>query len=61
MPDPMGRTGEFINRAGGWSRGENIMRNGMDDDAMDQAGAPWRLADALGRGAVVLVFYRGDW
>lgn len=27
----------------------------------DQAGNPWRLTDALGRGAVVLVFYRGDW
>ncbi|MDQ3780734.1 MAG: hypothetical protein M3354_09355 [Chloroflexota bacterium] len=27
----------------------------------DQAGQPWQLAGALLRGAVVLVFYRGDW
>jgi peroxiredoxin len=27
----------------------------------DQAGQPWRLADALQQSAVVLVFYRGDW
>ena len=27
----------------------------------DQAGQPWRLSAALRRGAVVLVFYRGDW
>ena len=30
-------------------------------EADDQTGQPWRLADALGHGAVVLVFYRGDW
>jgi peroxiredoxin len=27
----------------------------------DQSGQTWRLVDALGKGAVVLVFYRGDW
>jgi peroxiredoxin len=27
----------------------------------DQAGRPFLLADALADGAVVLVFYRGDW
>ncbi|MDP9472986.1 MAG: redoxin domain-containing protein [Chloroflexota bacterium] len=27
----------------------------------DQAGQSWRLSDALHHGAVVLVFYRGDW
>ncbi len=27
----------------------------------DQAERGWRLADALGPAAVVLVFYRGDW
>jgi peroxiredoxin len=27
----------------------------------DQAGAAFRLEDELARGAVVLVFYRGDW
>jgi len=38
-----------------------MMRDDTDGGATDQAGQPWRLADALGRGAVVLVFYRGDW
>lgn len=32
-----------------------------DFDLIDQAGEPWRLADARRAGAVVLVFYRGDW
>ena len=27
----------------------------------DQDGQTWQLADALTAGAVVLVFYRGDW
>jgi peroxiredoxin len=27
----------------------------------DQAGRIWWLSEALGRSAVVLVFYRGDW
>jgi len=27
----------------------------------DQNGQTWRLAHALSQGAVVLVFYRGDW
>ena len=27
----------------------------------DQAGGRWRMSDALRHGAVVLVFYRGDW
>ena len=29
-------------------------------EVTDQAGRTWRLADALKKGAVVLVFYRGD-
>ena len=32
-----------------------------DFELVDQSGARWRLADALAPGAVVLVFYRGDW
>lgn len=27
----------------------------------DQAGEQWALSNALRQGAVVLVFYRGDW
>jgi peroxiredoxin len=27
----------------------------------DQSGQQWRLAESLRQGAVVLVFYRGDW
>lgn len=31
-------------------------------EVVDATGAPWRLADALGKHArVMLVFYRGDW
>jgi peroxiredoxin len=30
-------------------------------ELIDQAGEPWWLSDALRHGAVVLVFYRGDW
>ena len=31
-------------------------------EVTDATGAPWRLADALGKHArVMLVFYRGDW
>ncbi len=34
----------------------------MNDFALtDQTGQPWRLAEARQQGAVVLVFYRGDW
>ena len=33
----------------------------QDIELTDQAGERWRLSDALGHGAVVLVFYRGDW
>lgn len=33
----------------------------QDFELIDQAGQPWRLTDALQRGAIVLVFYRGDW
>jgi peroxiredoxin len=34
----------------------------MQDFALtDQAGTPWLLTNALEQGAVVLVFYRGDW
>jgi peroxiredoxin len=32
-----------------------------DFELPDQDGKPWRLADQLTRGPVVLVFYRGDW
>lgn len=32
-----------------------------DIELTDQAGTPWRPAGALERGALVLVFYRGDW
>ncbi len=33
----------------------------QDFELTDQAGRMWRLTDALKGGAVVLVFYRGDW
>lgn len=33
----------------------------QDFELTDQNGKSWRLADALERGAIVLVFYRGDW
>jgi len=33
----------------------------MNVELVDQAGQPWRLSDAVRCGAVVLVFYRGDW
>lgn len=33
----------------------------QDFELTDQAGNAWRLRDALHQGAVVLVFYRGDW
>jgi peroxiredoxin len=40
----------------------NQKENTMQDfELTDQAGQPWRLTDALQAGAVVLVFYRGDW
>ncbi len=32
-----------------------------DVELTDQAGQPWLLGEARRRGAVVLVFYRGDW
>ncbi len=32
-----------------------------DFELTDQAGQPWRLREALQHGAIVLVFYRGDW
>ena len=32
-----------------------------DIDLTDQRGQRWRLSEARERGAVVLVFYRGDW
>jgi peroxiredoxin len=34
---------------------------GDDFELPDQEGRPWRLADALARGPVLLVFFRGDW
>ncbi len=33
----------------------------VDFELADQSGRRFRLADALREGAVVLVFYRGDW
>jgi peroxiredoxin len=33
----------------------------IDVKVTDQNGQIWRLAGALQQGAVVLVFYRGDW
>ena len=33
----------------------------IDFELTDQNGQPWRLSSAFGSGAVVLVFYRGDW
>ncbi len=33
----------------------------MHVELPDQNGQLWRLADAMQTGAVVLVFYRGDW
>jgi len=40
----------------------NEKENTMQDfELIDQAGQPWRLTDTLQEGAVVLVFYRGDW
>jgi peroxiredoxin len=32
-----------------------------DFELPDQDGTPWRLSDQLKQGAVLLVFYRGDW
>jgi len=32
-----------------------------DFELSDQEGRSWRLAAALERGPVLLVFYRGDW
>ena len=40
-----------------WEEGTDV----DDIELTDQTGQPWRLADALQRRAVVLVFYRGDW
>jgi peroxiredoxin len=30
-------------------------------ELLDEEGKPWRLADRLARGPLILVFYRGDW
>ncbi len=32
-----------------------------DFELLDQSGQSWRLSSELRQGAVVLVFYRGDW
>ncbi len=37
------------------------MDTAIDFELPDQSGSPWRLAEALARGPVLLVFYRGDW
>jgi hypothetical protein len=44
-------------RQGGFVR-EAAVR---DFELVVQSGNPWRLEDALAQGAVVLLFYRGDW
>jgi peroxiredoxin len=33
----------------------------IEFELSDQDGRPWRLSEALERGPVLLVFYRGDW
>jgi peroxiredoxin len=33
----------------------------VDFSLPDHTGAAWLLTDALARGPVLLVFYRGDW
>jgi len=33
----------------------------IDFELPDQDGALWHLSDQLNKGAVLLVFYRGDW
>ncbi|MHB8613637.1 MAG: redoxin domain-containing protein [Candidatus Dormibacteraceae bacterium] len=37
------------------------MEKAINFELPDQVGGPWKLADHLARGPVVLVFYRGDW
>jgi peroxiredoxin len=32
-----------------------------DFELPDQDGKPWRLGEALGRGPLLLIFFRGDW
>ena len=44
-----------------WDREQVGEGNVSEFELVDQAGQLWRLADTLQRGAVVLVFYRGDW
>ena len=46
-------------RAGPLAAGEGD--DVRDFELLDQAGQPWQLSEAIGCGAVVLVFYRGDW
>jgi peroxiredoxin len=33
----------------------------IDFELPDEQGRPWRLSQALVRGPVLLIFYRGDW
>jgi len=49
--------GAIVRRAN--RRGERGIVTGIA--LTDQAGETWRLPVALARGAVVLLFYRGDW
>jgi peroxiredoxin len=37
------------------------VENARDFELTDHEGKPWRLADHLTRGPLLLVFYRGDW
>ena len=37
------------------------MERATDFALPDERGTTWRLADHLGRGPVLLIYYRGDW
>ncbi len=50
--------GRNTTRAFGSQMNGNVVH---EVELTDQAGQPWLLSDALGQGALVLVFYRGDW
>jgi hypothetical protein len=56
---PLRRSGVY--EAARLPRAEWIGEGMRELTLTDQAGKPWRLSDALKTGAVVLVFYRGEW
>ncbi|HLZ94135.1 MAG TPA: redoxin domain-containing protein [Candidatus Dormibacteraeota bacterium] len=37
------------------------MDKAIEFELPDHEGKPWRLADHLQQGPVLLIFYRGDW